>query len=261
MLTPPPSVQSIPANVTSWPSLSAAFLRATTFGPPSLTSLPGLDHVIASAGVMGQPIFPSPRIEVPYPDSVPPEPNLAALDVNARGTIYTVRLAQYYMNLLGPTADRPAPSNTAIPAHYGANASSLDDLSALGDALSAPDVFIQPDKAITLICSTGAYWPVPTADVYNASKGAVRSLFHTLRGWFADRGIRLNMLAPWLIRTPMSAVGLDVLQGAGYPVCEPEMVARAAMHLAADRGIAGRVLQVGLGGCVDMRDDEEGAHG
>lgn len=217
------SVRGSVCDITCWPQIANVFRESTRFGPPGVA--PGLDHVVASAGIMGLPNFPPASSEVPSADDVPDQPSTTALEVNTKGALYITRLAQYYMSIPAPASTSPC------------------------------------DKSIILISSTGAYWPIPYADDYNASKGAVRALFQTLRGPFAGRGIRLNMIAPWLIRTPLSKDGISVLESAGYPICEPEVVVRAAMHLAADPTIVGRALQAGLCGVRDLRDDAEGLHG
>lgn len=53
----------------------------------------------------------------------------------------------------------------------------------------------------------------PNNAAYAASKYAVRGLFRDLRPLFAWRGHRVNSVAPWLTRTPMT----DGTKGGGAP--------------------------------------------
>ncbi len=90
---------------------------------------------------------------------------------------------------------------------------------------------------------------------YAASKGAVISLSRAMAARYAGDRIRVNVLCPGLIRTPMSARAqqdpallglLPELQPLTGDFGEPEDVALAALYLAADesRFVTGAVLPV-----------------
>lgn len=90
---------------------------------------------------------------------------------------------------------------------------------------------------------------------YAASKGALIALTRAMAATYADQGIRVNAVAPGLVRTPMSGraqMDEDVLRVAGArqpltgALIEPASVAAAVAFLAstAADGITGVVLPV-----------------
>lgn len=96
---------------------------------------------------------------------------------------------------------------------------------------------------------------------YSASKGALVSLTLAMAAFYAPYGIRVNCLAPGLVRTPMSARAQedpDVLayirakQPLGGGMLAPEEIARIAVFLLSDeaRMITGQVLTVDGGWSV-----------
>ena len=96
---------------------------------------------------------------------------------------------------------------------------------------------------------------------YAASKGAIIGLSKSMAAYYAPHKIRVNVIAPALIRTPMSAraqqnpVILDymkVKQPLAEDLIEAEEVAKAALFLLSDqsRHITGDVLTVDAGWTV-----------
>jgi NAD(P)-dependent dehydrogenase (short-subunit alcohol dehydrogenase family) len=96
---------------------------------------------------------------------------------------------------------------------------------------------------------------------YAASKGAVLGLTRALAAYYAPHGIRVNAIAPGLVRTPMSARAqgdpaiLDLLktrQPLAGDLIDPSEVARAALFLLGDasRVVTGEVLVVDAGWSV-----------
>ncbi len=93
---------------------------------------------------------------------------------------------------------------------------------------------------------------------YAASKGAIVSLTKAMAAYYAPHKIRVNAVAPGLVRTPMSAraqndpVILELMK-TRQPLCEDlieaEDVAQTALFLLSDaaRSITGDVLTVGAG--------------
>lgn len=90
---------------------------------------------------------------------------------------------------------------------------------------------------------------------YAASKGAVLALSRAMAATYAARGIRVNAVAPGLVRSPMSRRAQDdpaVLEAAGRrqpltgPLVEPEAVAAAVAFLASTgaASITGAVVPV-----------------
>lgn len=96
---------------------------------------------------------------------------------------------------------------------------------------------------------------------YAAAKGAIISLSQHAAATYARHGIRINVLAPALVETPMSAratrdpVILELLRRkqplTGKPLTDADC-ARAALYLCSDAsaGVTGIVLPVDAGWCV-----------
>ncbi|MBX5272677.1 SDR family oxidoreductase [Rhizobium sp. NLR17b] len=92
---------------------------------------------------------------------------------------------------------------------------------------------------------------------YNASKAAVHHLTKSLAGEWADRGVRVNSVAPTYVNTPMSNVTAKVpeyndIWMEGTPMkrmIEPEEVASVNLFLASDAssGMTGSVVLVDAG--------------
>jgi len=96
---------------------------------------------------------------------------------------------------------------------------------------------------------------------YAASKGAILSLSRALAAYYAPHKIRVNAIAPALIRTPMSQRAqenpeilayMKTKQPLAEDLIEAEAVARAALFLLSEDAsvITGDVLTVDAGWCV-----------
>jgi NAD(P)-dependent dehydrogenase (short-subunit alcohol dehydrogenase family) len=105
---------------------------------------------------------------------------------------------------------------------------------------------------------------------YAASKGAIIGLSKAMAAYYAPLKIRVNVIAPGLVRTPMSAraqQNADIvrLMKTKQPLVEDfiaaEDVARAAMFLLSDDAnvITGDVLTVDAGWCVSEGQQRTGA--
>ncbi len=112
--------------------------------------------------------------------------------------------------------------------------------------------------AILNMASVLAFAPEPNyfaAHAYAASKGAIISLSKAMASFYAPHKIRVNALAPGLIRTPMSQRAqensaivefMKTKQPLAEDLIEVEDVAKAALFLLSDdsRQITGEVLSV-----------------
>ncbi|KAL1965505.1 hypothetical protein VTN77DRAFT_5761 [Rasamsonia byssochlamydoides] len=179
-----------------------------------------VDIVVAAAGVFGIP-FLEPDEPTVSLEVDPPEPNMVALQVNAIGSYYTAKLAERYFAL---------PTSTPSP---------------------------EP-KSLILIASLAAYFDIPLMSSYSASKFGVRGLFRSIRPIFADRGFRVNLIAPWIMDTPLVVDWMKMFKAVGAPTGDVEDVYTAAMRFADDSTINGRAFAVGPKRILDLGDDREG---
>lgn len=116
----------------------------------------------------------------------------------------------------------------------------------------APGMIAQQDGAIISISSWLARLGHPATVAYNSSKGAVEALTRSWATEFGPHGIRVNAIAPGLIRDPDAGEGAGPeteLVMAGTPAGEsgrPEAIAHAVAYLASDaaRFVHGTVLDV-----------------
>jgi NAD(P)-dependent dehydrogenase (short-subunit alcohol dehydrogenase family) len=93
---------------------------------------------------------------------------------------------------------------------------------------------------------------------YAASKGAIIAMSRSMAACYAPNGIRVNVIAPGLVRTPMSARAcedpvvleyMQVRQPLLQDVIPVEDVAATCVHLLTDtsRSTTGQVIQVDAG--------------
>ena len=96
---------------------------------------------------------------------------------------------------------------------------------------------------------------------YAASKGAIEALSLSAAAWYAPAGIRINVIAPGLVRTPMSARAQgspEILeyvarkQPLTHGMLEPAQVAQMAVFLLRESGspVTGQVITVDGGWSV-----------
>jgi NAD(P)-dependent dehydrogenase (short-subunit alcohol dehydrogenase family) len=117
------------------------------------------------------------------------------------------------------------------------------------------------EGAVLNMATVTAYSPEPrhfATHAYAASKGAVIALTKAMAATYAPHGIRVNAIAPGLVRTPMSLRAqtneeivrfMKLKQPLAGTLMEPEDIARAAVFLLSDdaRHVTGQVLGVDAG--------------
>ncbi len=125
--------------------------------------------------------------------------------------------------------------------------------------------YLQTGATIILNASIAQYTGVPGLSAYGASKAAVRALARLFAAELAGRGIRVNVVTPGPIDTPIwgrvsGANGLDPETAkrlaARVPLArlgEPEEVARAVLFLASDASSYSTGCEIMVdGGVVDL---------
>lgn len=197
-------------NVTEWQSQVNFFKEATKVSPHG-----GIDTVVANAGITDT----VSQLEEPanLDAADPPPPNLAVLDVNLTGVVYTTHLALFYL----PRNPGSAPANPKCDPSQ-----------------------THRDRHILLISSIAGLLPIPGQALYSASKHAVVGLYRTLRSSSFVHGVRVSLICPYFIDTPLLSGAARALL-AGGTMGKAEDVVEAATRFTADPRVVGRAVSVG----------------
>lgn len=201
----------IHCDVTIWQSQVDMFHLALKLSPTG-----GLDAVVANAGVtdsIDPPFFEPHDLST----DTPKPPNLKCLEVNLIGLTYTTYLAQFYL------ARNPH--------------------SAIVDATAQPGPN-RRDRHLLLLGSIASLGAIPGQPLYGAAKHGVLGLFRSLRSTAVVGGLRINLLCPYFIDTPLLFAGARILL-AGGAMGNPQDVVEAGTRMMADTRIIGRSLVVG----------------
>ncbi|KAL8944266.1 MAG: hypothetical protein Q9216_000561 [Gyalolechia sp. 2 TL-2023] len=216
-----PNLHFVHCDVTKWQSQVNLFREAVRLSPHG-----GIDTVVANAGIAGsQQQFEQP---IGLDLAEPPAPDLSVLDVNLTGVLYTTHLALWYLPRnpgSSPASPKCMPSDTPR------------------------------DRHLLLISSVAGLMPVPGAPLYATSKHAVVGLYRTLRSMAFIHGVRVNMLCPYFIDTPLVRVGVRLVLAGGM-TGKVEDVVDAATRFAADPRVVGRAVSVGPK--LKVRQDSDG---
>ena len=119
------------------------------------------------------------------------------------------------------------------------------------------------DKSITLLGSSAGYTGITLQSDYTSSKWGVRGLFRSLLNdqTSATCPVRVNLIAPYFVNTPLSAHLVPTLVKMGVKLAELDDVRDAALRLICDKSIHGRAVGIWEGGAVDLEDDLGGDYG
>lgn len=96
-----------------------------------------------------------------------------------------------------------------------------------------PRMIARGSGQIALMSSLAGFRPFPGAPAYGASKGAVRLYGEALRGSIRGSGVRVNVICPGFIKTPMTAVNAFPMP---FLMPAERCAAIIARGLARDRG-------------------------
>ena len=217
----------IHCDVTDWDSQVEFFRQAEQLSPHK-----GIDVVVANAGIASSDTFMVPTTKKNSKgEEEPRKPNLKIFEVNLLGVLYTAHLAFYYL-----------PKNPGSSATLSANPDPQKD---------------ERDRCLLLVGSLASLEGIPGQALYGTSKHGVLGLFRSLRSTSFVRGIRLNMICPYFIDTPiLAAVARSLLAGGGMG--KTEDVVDAASRLVSDTRIRGRALVIGPKVKIRQKDDGSG---
>lgn len=173
------------------------------------------NYVLQNAGIAD----PKPTFQDPQnlDAQEPPKPDFKCLEVDLIGVMYTAHLAIFWLPK-NPNSQKAGPS--LAPGPY------------------------TPDRHLLLIGSMASLAPIPGQILYCTAKHGVLGLFRSLRSTSFVNGIRVNMLCPYFMDTPIFPAGGRALL-AGGSLGKPEDVIDAGTRLMADTRIVGRALFVG----------------
>jgi 5'-hydroxyaverantin dehydrogenase len=201
-------VQEVICDVSNWDSILGAFKTALAFSPTGT-----LDVVAMFAGVdRGSHLVDQIAAIDLSTDPIPPK--TTELDVNLRGALYTTTLALHYFRL---------------PPKGGIESAQARD------------------KSLIFVASLAGYIDDTHNSVYTASKFGMRGLWRGIRARAAsEMGVRCNLIAPWAIKTPMTAPILQVMdqmgikEGAGITFASEETVVDATMRCIGDKDVSSK---------------------
>jgi NAD(P)-dependent dehydrogenase (short-subunit alcohol dehydrogenase family) len=209
-------VHFIYCDVTDWESQVNFFREAVKLSPHG-----GIDVVVPSAGIPLPEKLTQPPSDL-MDSTSPKKPNLSVIDVNLTGVLYTCHLAFWY-----------------LPRNPGSEECSPD---------SDPETRAR-DRMILLVSSMAGLASVPTSPLYATSKHGLIGLFRCLKGQSFVHGVRVNVVCPYFIKTPIvPASGRLLLAGGGWGALED--VIDAGTRLVADSRILGRALAIGPKGRI-----------
>jgi 5'-hydroxyaverantin dehydrogenase len=201
-------VQEVLCDVSDWNSLLGAFKAALAFSPTAT-----LDVVAMFAGVdRGTHLVD--QIAATDTDADPSPPRTTELDVNLKGALYTTTLALHYFRL-------PSKGGKDSPR--------------------------EKDKSLIFVSSLAGYIDDTHNSVYTASKFGMRGLWRSIRARAAaEMGVRCNLIAPWAVKTPMTAPILEAMdqigikEGAGITFATEETVVQAVVRCIGDESVSGK---------------------
>jgi NAD(P)-dependent dehydrogenase (short-subunit alcohol dehydrogenase family) len=87
-------------------------------------------------------------------------------------------------------------------------------------------------SAFVVTASLAGLIPMESDPLYVLTKHAVVGYARSMAPLLAPRGIRINLICPGIVRTPMTEEAQAELDAAGFPLMEPEQIAAGVLHAA-----------------------------
>jgi NAD(P)-dependent dehydrogenase (short-subunit alcohol dehydrogenase family) len=135
------------------------------------------------------------------------KPDLRTIEINLTGLLYTTKLAMHYFRRQPVDEDR--------------------------------------DRCLIIKASLAGYIDMPNSPQYAASKFGGRGLMRSLRRTSWAESIRVNLVAPWIIATPIVPSDIaELLVAAGTEFALEEDAAKAMLRIASDRSLNGKLLHL-----------------
>jgi NAD(P)-dependent dehydrogenase (short-subunit alcohol dehydrogenase family) len=97
---------------------------------------------------------------------------------------------------------------------------------------------MEPGSAFVVTASLAGLIPMESDPLYVLTKHAVVGYARSVAPLLEPRGIRVNLVCPGIVRTPMTEDAQADLDAAGFPLMEPEQIAEAIL-------LAGRSPETG----------------
>lgn len=208
------SVKFIAVDVVSWESQVRMFREAAKFFPGN-----ELDILVTCAGVKGSadwdmtPTGQNPSLEDESGNGImPPCPSMSCIGVNMVGSMYSAHLAIKYCMGLSCSNESPSPGDSG--------------------------------KSLLLVGSMAGFRFLPNRVDYTAVKYGIRGLHKCLRHEASKWGLRVNLLAPYFIATPMTAPALDLYKSMGVKLGSIDDAVHAMLRMALDSKMSGKVAPV-----------------
>jgi NAD(P)-dependent dehydrogenase (short-subunit alcohol dehydrogenase family) len=137
------------------------------------------------------------------------KPDLSTMEINLLGVHYTTKLAFHYFRRQALDASR--------------------------------------DRCLILKSSLAGYVDLPGSIQYTSAKFGVRGLMRSLRRTAWEENIRVNLVAPWYVKTPIiPSIVQDYLIKEGVGFATTDDAAKAMLLIASDKTINGKAVTAPL---------------
>jgi NAD(P)-dependent dehydrogenase (short-subunit alcohol dehydrogenase family) len=88
---------------------------------------------------------------------------------------------------------------------------------------------MSPGSVFVVTASLAGLMPMESDPLYVLTKHAVVGYARSMAPVLEPRGIRINLVCPGIVRTPMTEPAQPELDAAGFPLMEPEQIAAAVL--------------------------------